>query len=108
MKTLVLIAAAFTSSLFATPPAVQESPEHIAVSKDQIIVIEDGLFIAHDGQLFPVSALFCTESGFIAQVRKEGVVLHRKEAKKGHCWKCGKKLLPSGRCGNSECILCGL
>ncbi|MBS0622575.1 MAG: hypothetical protein JSR80_06420 [Verrucomicrobia bacterium] len=99
MKTLVLIALAFTSSLFATSPAVQESPEHIAVSKDQIVVIEGGLFVAHDGQLFPASALFHTDTGFVAEVLREGI---RADYNHYHrCPDCGQlKLLT---CTNRKC-----
>ncbi|MBS0621840.1 MAG: hypothetical protein JSR80_02635 [Verrucomicrobia bacterium] len=96
MKILVLIAIAFTSSLFATAPAVQETPEHIAVSKDQIIVIEDGLFVAHDGALFPASALFHTDTGFVAEVLRE----------RGFCKECCARSW-DGKCPNIGCPLYG-
>ncbi|MBS0622327.1 MAG: hypothetical protein JSR80_05160 [Verrucomicrobia bacterium] len=73
MKTLVLIAIAFTSSLFANTPIVEKTIEHIPVLKEQIVVIEDGLFVASHGQLLKASALFHTETGFVAKLSKDNM-----------------------------------
>ncbi|MBS0622286.1 MAG: hypothetical protein JSR80_04950 [Verrucomicrobia bacterium] len=102
MRTLVLIAVALTSSLFAYAPTAQESPEHIAVLKDQIVLIEDGLFVAHNGQLFQASALFHTDTGFIAEVTGEAICFQGRRDPKDICRGC-KRPRNKGHCTTVGC-----